>query len=122
MLPGISGIDLCRRLRQQQQQLPVLMLTARNDIHDRVTGLDAGADDYLTDIKEYLDNIHLVLTIGIIIGCILGILSWYLAGLAMRPLFQSYQQMQQFTADAAHELRTPIATLQVIIENGRAEY
>jgi DNA-binding response OmpR family regulator len=47
MLPGISGIDLCRRLRQQQQQLPVLMLTARSDIHDRVTGLDAGADDYL---------------------------------------------------------------------------
>lgn len=46
MLPGISGIELCRRLRQQQQ-LPVLMLTARNDIHDRVTGLDAGADDYL---------------------------------------------------------------------------
>jgi DNA-binding response OmpR family regulator len=47
MLPGISGIDLCRRLRQQQQQLPVLMLTARSDINDRVTGLDAGADDYL---------------------------------------------------------------------------
>ncbi len=47
MLPGISGIDLCRRLRQRQQQLPVLMLTARTDIHDRVTGLDAGADDYL---------------------------------------------------------------------------
>lgn len=47
MLPGISGIDLCRRLRQRQQQLAVLMLTARNDIHDRVTGLDAGADDYL---------------------------------------------------------------------------
>lgn len=47
MLPGISGIDLCRRLRQQQRQLPVLMLTARSDINDRVTGLDAGADDYL---------------------------------------------------------------------------
>jgi DNA-binding response OmpR family regulator len=47
MLPGISGIDLCRRLRQQQQQLPVLMLTARSDINDRVIGLDAGADDYL---------------------------------------------------------------------------
>jgi signal transduction histidine kinase len=77
----------------------------------------------LTDIQEYLNNIHLVLTIGIIaIGCVLGILSWYLAGLAMRPLSQSYQQMQQFTADAAHELRTPIATLQIIIENGRAEY
>jgi len=47
MLPGISGIDLCRRLRQQQQQLPVLMLTARSNINDRVMGLDAGADDYL---------------------------------------------------------------------------
>jgi DNA-binding response OmpR family regulator len=47
MLPGISGIELCQRLRQQQQQLPVLMLTARNDINDRITGLDAGADDYL---------------------------------------------------------------------------
>jgi DNA-binding response OmpR family regulator len=47
MLPGISGIDLCRRLRQRQQQLPVLMLTARSDIDDRVMGLDAEADDYL---------------------------------------------------------------------------
>jgi DNA-binding response OmpR family regulator len=47
MLPGISGIDLCYRLRQQQQQLPILMLTARSGIHDRVTGLDVGADDYL---------------------------------------------------------------------------
>jgi DNA-binding response OmpR family regulator len=47
MLPGISGIELCRRLRQRQQQLPVLMLTARSDINDRVMGLDAGADDYL---------------------------------------------------------------------------
>lgn len=47
MLPGISGIELCQRLRSKQSSLPVLMLTARDSIGDRVTGLDAGADDYL---------------------------------------------------------------------------
>lgn len=47
MLPGLSGLDLCRRLRARQNPLPVLMLTARDSLDDRVTGLDAGADDYL---------------------------------------------------------------------------
>lgn len=48
MLPDMSGIDLCRRLRRQQIRTPVLMLTARDAVVDRVNGLDAGADDYLT--------------------------------------------------------------------------
>jgi DNA-binding response OmpR family regulator len=47
MLPGLSGIELCKRLRAQGNPLPVLMLTARDSLSDRVTGLDAGADDYL---------------------------------------------------------------------------
>lgn len=47
MLPGLSGVELCKRLRATQSALPVLMLTARDSIRDRVTGLDAGADDYL---------------------------------------------------------------------------
>jgi len=47
MLPGLSGIELCKRLRAQGSPLPVLMLTARDSLNDRVTGLDAGADDYL---------------------------------------------------------------------------
>ncbi|MBW4443761.1 MAG: response regulator transcription factor [Plectolyngbya sp. WJT66-NPBG17] len=47
MLPGLTGIELCKRLRTRQNPLPVLMLTARDSINDRVTGLDAGADDYL---------------------------------------------------------------------------
>jgi two-component system, OmpR family, response regulator len=48
MLPGIDGLETCRRLRQSGIWTPVLMLTARDAIEDRVTGLDSGADDYLT--------------------------------------------------------------------------
>ncbi|NJR52803.1 MAG: response regulator transcription factor [Leptolyngbyaceae cyanobacterium CSU_1_3] len=47
MLPGLTGLELCRKLRQKQNSLPVLMLTARDRWEDRVSGLDAGADDYL---------------------------------------------------------------------------
>lgn len=47
MLPGLSGIELCQRLRQRNVALPVLILTAKDQIKDRVAGLDAGADDYL---------------------------------------------------------------------------
>jgi two-component system, OmpR family, response regulator MprA len=46
-LPDVSGFDVCRRLRGNGDRTPVLMLTARDDIADRVSGLDAGADDYL---------------------------------------------------------------------------
>src|SRR4051794_17575310 len=48
MLPGLTGYDVCRRLRERRRWAPVLMLTARDGIADRVAGLDAGADDYLT--------------------------------------------------------------------------
>jgi two-component system, OmpR family, response regulator len=48
MLPGIDGLETCRELRRHEIWTPVLMLTARDAIDDRVTGLDAGADDYLT--------------------------------------------------------------------------
>jgi two-component system, OmpR family, response regulator MprA len=47
MLPGIDGLEVCRRLRKAGDDTPVLMLTARDAVHDRVEGLDAGADDYL---------------------------------------------------------------------------
>jgi two-component system OmpR family response regulator len=48
MLPGTDGYEVCRRLRESGQWSPVLMLTARDAVEDRVAGLDAGADDYLT--------------------------------------------------------------------------
>ena len=51
MMPGIDGLTVCRRLREKGYDVPVLMLTARHAISDRVAGLDAGADDYL--VKPY---------------------------------------------------------------------
>ncbi len=48
MLPGLDGVGVCRRLRESGRWMPVLMLTARDTVEDRVRGLDAGADDYLT--------------------------------------------------------------------------
>ena len=47
MLPGLDGVEVCRRLRQAGRWAPVLMLTARDGVADRINGLDAGADDYL---------------------------------------------------------------------------
>jgi len=48
MLPGKSGVDFCRDLRAQGVRTPILMLTARDAVEDRIAGLDTGADDYLT--------------------------------------------------------------------------
>jgi two-component system OmpR family response regulator len=48
MLPGMDGFDTCRRLREEGIWAPILMLTARDSVEDRVRGLDQGADDYLT--------------------------------------------------------------------------
>ncbi|MEG3989321.1 response regulator transcription factor [Microcoleus sp. S28C3] len=48
MLPGISGLDICLRLRSTGIQVPIIMLTAKDEVPDCVTGLNAGADDYVT--------------------------------------------------------------------------
>ena len=64
MVPEISGLELCKRLRVQQQTLPILMLTARDSMVDRVAGLDAGADDYLVKpfgMEELLARIRALL-------------------------------------------------------------
>lgn len=61
MLPGGSGFDLCRALRERGVGAPVLMLTARDTVDDRVQGLDSGADDYLTKpfaFRELVARLH----------------------------------------------------------------
>ena len=61
MLPGISGPEICRRLRQTGDRVPIILLTAKDEVSDRVTGLDAGADDYVIkpfSIEELLARIR----------------------------------------------------------------
>lgn len=67
MLPGMDGYSIVKALRQKQNHVPVLMLTAKSSVTDKVTGLDAGADDYLTkpfDPDELLARIRALLRRG----------------------------------------------------------
>jgi DNA-binding response OmpR family regulator len=61
MLPGADGFEVCEAIRREQRTLPVLMLTARSEVADRIRGLDAGADDYLVkpfDFGELLARLR----------------------------------------------------------------
>jgi two-component system OmpR family response regulator len=67
MLPGLDGFATCRRIRERGAGMPVLMLTARDDVDDRVRGLDAGADDYLCkpfSLDELLARVRALLRRG----------------------------------------------------------
>ena len=64
LMPGVDGLEVCRTLRLKGSRLPVLMLTARTQVEDRVEGLDAGADDYLTKpfaLEELLARVRALL-------------------------------------------------------------
>jgi two-component system, OmpR family, response regulator MprA len=64
LMPGLDGLEVCRRLRRSGSTLPVLMLTARAEVENRVEGLDAGADDYVTKpfaLEELLARLRALL-------------------------------------------------------------
>jgi two-component system response regulator MprA len=64
LMPGVDGVEVCRRLRRQGNRVPVLMLTARDEVENRVAGLDAGADDYVTKpfaLEELIARIRALL-------------------------------------------------------------
>jgi OmpR-family two-component system manganese-sensing response regulator len=64
MLPHQSGIEICQQLRSQNNQIPILFLTAKDTLNDRVEGLDAGADDYLVkpfELRELLARVRALL-------------------------------------------------------------
>lgn len=61
MMPGLAGVEVCRRLRSTGAQMPIIFLTAKDDVADRVAGLDAGADDYVVkpfSIEELLARVR----------------------------------------------------------------
>jgi DNA-binding response OmpR family regulator len=73
MLPGLTGFEVCRILRERSVATPILMLTARDEVDDRVTGLDAGADDYLPKpfaFKELLARIRALTRRGTVSGTV----------------------------------------------------
>jgi len=64
LMPGVDGLEVCRRLRKGGSRVPVLMLTARDEVENRVAGLDAGADDYVTKpfaLEELLARVRALL-------------------------------------------------------------
>lgn len=63
MLPGINGMEICRKVRQSGQQSPILMLSAKSEEIDKVMGLETGADDYLTkpfSIREFIARVKVI--------------------------------------------------------------
>jgi DNA-binding response OmpR family regulator len=63
MLPGLSGMEICRRIRQTDRLTPIMMLTARSEEIDKVMGLETGADDYLTkpfSVREFIARVKVI--------------------------------------------------------------
>lgn len=72
----------------------------------------------LKDLDNRLASLKLAFLIGLpVITTLVAVSSWFLAGIAMRPIYRSYQQMQRFTTDAAHELRTPLAAILATVDS-----
>jgi two-component system response regulator MprA len=120
MMPRLDGLEACRRLRAAGDTLPVLMLTARDGVGDRVAGLDAGADDYLVKpfaLEELLARVRALLRRSMIVNTA--------SGAARRPLRYADLSLDPVTrevrrGDRVLELtRTEFALLEVFLRHPR---
>ncbi len=116
-LPETSGKIEWQTLQNQEGERFHQISLPLHTIDRKVWGyLQVGRS--LREVDRRLAALQNMLLIGLPISVVLvGLSSWWLSGLAMRPVQQSYQQMQQFTADAAHELRTPITAILATIDS-----
>ncbi|AFZ00582.1 response regulator transcription factor [Calothrix sp. PCC 6303] len=114
MLPELDGISLCHRLRSHGYTMPVLMLTARDTVTDKITGLDAGADDYVVkpvDLQELFARIRALLRRGNVSSP--PILEWENLRLNPSTYEVSYGQIM------LHLTPKEYGILELLLRNGR---
>ncbi|WP_392534490.1 response regulator transcription factor [Nostoc sp. C117] len=114
MLPELDGISLCHRLRSHSYSMPVLMLTARDTVSDKITGLDAGADDYVVkpvDLQELFARIRALLRRGSVSSP--PILEW--GNLHLNP--STYEVT--YEKNMVHLTPKEYGILELLLRNGR---
>lgn len=113
-LPKLDGVSFCQRLRSRNSSLPVLMLTARDTVADKITGLDAGADDYVVkpfDLQELMARIRALLRRGG--AAATPSLSWGNLRLNSSTYEVTYQEQP------LHLTPKEYALLELLVSNGR---
>ena len=121
MLPDINGFEVCRRLRSSNVSTPILMLTARAAIGDRVTGLDAGADDYLVKpfaFDELLARLRALLRRGPVTGTAVVVVGDLRVDPAARRVWRGEQEVT-LTAQEFSLLHTMARRPGVVLSRGQ---